>query len=59
MLLIKSCLKISSVIVPSIVGVMQKLKSSCLHPRKFFHGQREMKYGAWVHYRGTTILTQM
>lgn len=41
----ESCLKISSVIFPSIVEVMQKLKSSCLRPRKFFHGQREMKYG--------------
>lgn len=41
-----------------ILGVIQRLTSSCLHPRKSCHGQRRMKYGAWVHCRGTAILTQ-
>lgn len=55
--LIKSRLRTFSVIFPPIVGVIQKLKSSCLHPRKFFHGWGKLKYGAWVHCTGTAILT--
>lgn len=43
--LIKRHLKIFAVIFPFIVGVIQTLKSSCLHPRKFFHAQGKMKYG--------------
>lgn len=43
--LIKSPLKICAVIFPSIAGVIQTLKSSCLHPRRFFHAQGKMKYG--------------